>query len=143
MILKGSFHVTHSPEFAPLVGDVVILHKMRNMRNPFEYSGVVSGNAFCKRELASCVPSSKCLSPPYHLLGNYPPVKNRREDSGKVALSIISFSPLHPEPVEAVPSVVTINVIPFALTTLTGLPAEMGLSLDSVSARHNSPRTWT
>ena len=48
---------------------------------------------------------------------------------------------LYPEPVAPVPAVVTINVIPFALTTLTGLPAEMGLSLDSVSARHSSPRT--
>ncbi len=122
--LKGSFHVTHFPEFALLAVYTVVLRKLRNLRNSFEYGGVVSENAFCKREISPCVPSSKprttdlrpwlwgaaltgrsehssprlrtgrsvvrgkCLSPPYHLLGNKPPVKNQREDSVKVAPSM-------------------------------------------------------
>jgi len=57
---KGEFfHVTHSPEFASQAGYTLVLRKMRDMKTPFEYGGVVSGNAFCNREIASCVPSSK------------------------------------------------------------------------------------
>jgi hypothetical protein len=29
---------------------LVVLRNLRNMRNPFEYGGVVSGEAFCNRE---------------------------------------------------------------------------------------------
>ena len=36
-------------ELYPPAGRVV-LRNLRNMRNPFEYGGVVSGEAFCNRE---------------------------------------------------------------------------------------------
>ena len=29
---------------------LVVLRNLRNVRNPFEYGGVVSGDAFCNRE---------------------------------------------------------------------------------------------